>query len=277
MICGTSTGGIIAAALGLGIPANTILSLYLQEGADIFPAERAKAWPLAHKTLKGQIDTPLHDRRPLDEKLAREFDAYSFGDSVARLVIPSFDENIEPNIWRTDHHPDYKQDWSLPANAPVAATSAAPVYLAGYTGTDRVQWDGGLFANNPIMMGVVDALTCYALDRDNVRILSLGCGNAPLALPAAESGLPAWGLKLQKATGKLQNQDAIGQAGLLIGRHNIIRIDPDLAVDLPLDGYQKAAELLPELARNAYSSYAGGLAAFFDGDAAPRERHYSTA
>src|SRR5262245_35964570 len=38
LITGTSTGGIIAIALGLGVPASEILEFYVSEGPKIFPA-----------------------------------------------------------------------------------------------------------------------------------------------------------------------------------------------------------------------------------------------
>src|SRR5688572_19194246 len=41
LITGTSTGGIIAVALGLGVPAADLLQLYVKEGPAIFPIPRA--------------------------------------------------------------------------------------------------------------------------------------------------------------------------------------------------------------------------------------------
>jgi hypothetical protein len=40
--------------------------------------------------------------------------------------------------------------------------------------------DGGIWANNPIMIGLVDALPCFELDPTQVRILGLGCGREPV-------------------------------------------------------------------------------------------------
>lgn len=271
MICGTSTGGIIASALGLGIPAQQILSLYKDEGQEIFPKAKGDIIGLATHITK-----PLHERKPLDDKLEREFEGYVFGQSVARLVIPSFDENIEPNVWKTDHHEDYKRDWKLPAGAPVAATSAAPVFLAAYTGMERIQWDGGLYANNPLMMGVVDALACYNLKREQIEVISIGCGKVNLSPPKADAGIGQWVTKLQKVTGALQLHDSLGQAGLLIGRQRILRIDPVLLQDIPLDDYKASAEHLPDLADRAFGENVEAIEKFFRLPALARERHYST-
>ena len=270
MICGTSTGGIIASALGLGIPAQQILSLYMDEGQEIFPKAKSDIIGLATHITK-----PLHERKPLDDKLQREFKGYVFGQSVARLVIPSFDENIEPNVWKTDHHEDYKRDWKLPAGAPVAATSAAPVFLAAYTGMERIQWDGGLYANSPLMMGVVDALACYNLKREQIEVISIGCGKVNLLPPKADAGIGQWVTKLQKVTGALQLHDSLGQAGLLIGRQRILRIDPVLLQDIPLDDYKASAKLLPSLADKAFDENVGALKDFFTALSEERERHYS--
>src|SRR5690554_1646152 len=38
MICGTSTGGLIALGLAIGIPASTIADFYFEKGPQIFPA-----------------------------------------------------------------------------------------------------------------------------------------------------------------------------------------------------------------------------------------------
>lgn len=37
MICGTSTGGLIALAISLGIPCKEVSNLYREKGAKIFP------------------------------------------------------------------------------------------------------------------------------------------------------------------------------------------------------------------------------------------------
>jgi uncharacterized protein len=37
--------------------------------------------------------------------------------------------------------------------------------------------DGGFWGNNPIMLAVIEALICFDVGRDQIDVLSLGCGD----------------------------------------------------------------------------------------------------
>ena len=54
--------------------------------------------------------------------------------------------------------------------------------------------DGGIWANNPVMNALTDALACYDLDRRQVQILSLGCGETAFKVTPRRSkgGLFHW-------------------------------------------------------------------------------------
>ncbi len=54
-----------------------------------------------------------------------------------------------------------------------AATAAAPTFFQPLQDGGYTFVDGGR-ANNPVMIALVDALTCFDVPRENVRILSLG-------------------------------------------------------------------------------------------------------
>jgi len=54
------------------------------------------------------------------------------------------------------------------------ATAAAPLTSRSTRTVKRMFADGGVWANNPVMIGLVDALACYQLQRRQVHILSLG-------------------------------------------------------------------------------------------------------
>src|SRR3546814_11725761 len=61
------------------------------------------------------------------------------------------------------------------------ATSAAPTYLKGHehTPSGRIFIDGGVWANNPVMVALVDVLSAYDISPDQIDILSIGTGNPP--------------------------------------------------------------------------------------------------
>lgn len=55
-------------------------------------------------------------------------------------------------------------------------TSAAPTFFRPVEGADGYEFaDGGIWANNPIMIGVADALACFDIRREQIRVLSLRC------------------------------------------------------------------------------------------------------
>ena len=79
-------------------------------------------------------------------------------------------------MYKTPHHPGYFLDGDKPMPEVAAATSAAPTYLKPVVQDGYILVDGGIWANNPTMMGLVEALTCFTVQRENIAILSIGCG-----------------------------------------------------------------------------------------------------
>ncbi|MEL6362093.1 MAG: CBASS cGAMP-activated phospholipase [Pseudomonadota bacterium] len=249
MIAGTSTGGIIAVGIALGIPARDILELYLTKGERIFSSA-----PWIFRTLGRRVSAlkQVFHRRynpaVLDHELARMIGGRSFGEAKCRLVIPAFDHNTEPCVFKTAHHPDYRRDWKEEALTVARATSAAPTFLEGLEHAGRRFWDGGVFANNPVMMAVVDALACYDVPRRNIYVFSIGCATEKPALTKQHLKAGFWGWRNAHAVASsLQNHDALGQAGLLIGRDRLLRIDADLPYSIDMDDYATAKHKLPEV------------------------------
>lgn len=250
LITGTSTGGIIALGLSLGVPASTILELYLEKGGSIFPS---LPQPFRHpcRWIGGITQFFYRRYNPfiLDHELAKILGGKKFGGAQCRLVIPAFDHNTEPCVFKTPHHPDYRLDWSEDALTVARATSAAPTYLEGLENAGRLFWDGGIFANNPVMMGLIDALVCFDVDRRNIEIVSLGCATdrPKLMKKHLKAGMLEW-RNAHAVASSLQSHDSLGQAGLLIGRDRLKRIDADLPYSIAMDDYHKAKTVLPEVA-----------------------------
>ena len=107
LIVGTSTGGIIALGLGLGLSAQEILAFYEKSGPRIFRGNRWLRW------LRW-LGISKYSKVPLKEALDACFGEKKLGDSKKRLVIPSLDlESGKVYIYKTAHHcrleTDYKK------------------------------------------------------------------------------------------------------------------------------------------------------------------------
>ena len=243
-ICGTSTGGIIALGLGKGLRAKDLLELYMEKGTRIFPQN----FKCLRKITSFAITT--YSSKNLRKVLNESLGDIKFGASKNRLCVPAFEGKFgEVLVRKTNHHPDYKMDHLVDMAQIGMETSAAPSFLRTFSDEQYHFVDGGIWANNPIMIGLVDALSCYQVRRDQIKILSIGCGEKPYKVSWLQrhlNGALSWWNVIFAAM-NLQSQNAIGQAGLLIGRDNIIRLDAsEEHARIGMDNVKKAKEMLPD-------------------------------
>ena len=222
LIVGTSTGGIIALGLGLGLSAKEILAFYEEFGPHIFGGTRRLGWFRSK-----------YNSAPLKEALDTCFRKKKLGDSKKRLVIPSLNlENGEVYIYKTAHHPRLERDYKEKAVNVALATTAAPTYFPTHrsaAGTPLI--DGGLWANNPVGVAVVEAITVLDWPRDSLKVLSLGC-TEPLNVNWGRRiplGKSYWVFKLLDVFMHAQSHGSLGTAKLLAGHDNIIRIAPSVS------------------------------------------------
>jgi patatin-like phospholipase/acyl hydrolase len=250
MVVGTSTGGIIALGLGAGKRVGDILELYMERGNEVFPdncwlTKRAlSAWHILfnrcdHKRLGQLIDEVLGDR--------------ALWQSRIRLCIPSAETRyFEPFIAKTPHHPDYKIDWTRAMAHVARATSAAPTFFKPVEGNDGYEFvDGGIWANNPIMVGVADALACFDIRREQIRVLSLGCVQNEFQMGWARrhlGGIWFWRSIMMESM-HIQSQNVIGQARLIVGGDRVLRLDaPPVRPKIELWDWARCRRELPEMA-----------------------------
>lgn len=279
MIAGTSTGGIIALGLGLGRTTDEIVSFYETDGRRIFPPPPT--------TLRGRIChavAPFFKLRlnheELEAALKRRFLDSKLGDAAPRIVIPAFMmPKTEIAVFKTDHHPDFRNDHATPAWQVARATSAAPTYLKGHEHTEsgKIFIDGGVWANNPVMVALVDVLSAYDVSLDQIQVLSIGTGNPPFELSRQSifAGILAW-REVIKAAMFLTTDNATAQAMLLLGPDNVLRIEPSgRAGTIDLADYDRAMAELPPLAAEHFADLHSTLARFFEVPASVREKFYS--
>lgn len=275
MIAGTSTGGILGIGAGLGIAAKRMESLYINGGKKIFPPLRYK---LSRWTFIRLLFGVLYDYRKLERLLYAEFGDRTFGECRARMVVPAFMiPKTEITVFKTDHHPDFQRDHRSPAWEIARATAAAPTYFHGHDHGDVMFIDGGVWANNPVMAAVVDALSAYNVSRDQIEIFSIGTGDQPWIISKAEArgGIYSW-QQVIKGAMYLTSDNAHAQAGLLLGPERILRVEPSgPAGNVEMDDWQTAHQILPEAAILDFEANKHLIMAFFASQVLPRERFYS--
>lgn len=251
LIAGTSTGGIIALGLANGLQASDIRDLYVDRGGEIFPPEPAGAVRFIARKMRG-LFRYRYDRKALSNLLHDTFGHRTLGESSVRLCVPSVDGRFgETYIFKTPHHPDFGKDATESITKVAASTAAAPTFFRPLEDGGYTFLDGGLFANDPIMVALVDALSCFAISRRNVRILSIGCGYTPYQVTKSmmKGGLLAWRDVIDGAI-HFQSLNAQGQASLLIGADRVTRVTPPaFAAPIALDDWRRSvAELVPAAA-----------------------------
>ncbi len=208
LITGTSTGGIIACGLAKGVPLSEIVQLYRQHGPAIFPRQLPSGLagvatdlfcrPAAVRSGASALEAALED--VLGDMTMGEV----FRSRGIAIAIPAVEMSQHRSwVFKTPHiaHSTGRDDnYSLVDIC--MATTAAPIFrsMAAVSHPDgsngfNVFVDGGLWANNPVLVGLIDALEVTS-PGDRIEIFCLGTCPVPageqIALSDVNRGLPEW-------------------------------------------------------------------------------------
>ena len=236
LVTGTSAGGLIALGLGAGKTPREIVEFYVKEGLKVFPGPR---WM---RNIR-HVFKAKYDRDGLERAVRAVLGETLLGESRVPLVVPAYDlaEN-DVYIFKTPHHPRFRRDWKVPMWEVAMATSAAPTFFPAFRlGNSGIRLvDGGVWANNPAMVGVVEAVSLFGCELSEIRVLSIGTTLKAKARPAYldNAGLLRWGKTANIVDVLLAGQGvgAFAQVTHLLGADNAHRLNPLLLDgDLKLD------------------------------------------
>lgn len=184
-ICGTSTGGIMAIALSLGIPAKDIYDLYYDNANKIFGNK---------KGFVRSFFNSSHKRDELENLIRTKFKEANKGEDP-RLIdckIPTCVSIYDlqegcPSMLKSKYHDKFVRDYHIPAYQAALATSAAPTYfnpyssnyidLNGLSKTFHSKVDGGVFCNNPTLTAIVEVQKAFNKNLTDLSVLSIGTGH----------------------------------------------------------------------------------------------------
>jgi len=219
LIVGTSTGGILACGLAAGVGLDKISNLYQEHGSSIFPkptpdlvfgklaqiiasGRKLYNWESSRKAWAVNGQTALRDA--LDEVLGGVTVKQIWDLRKIALCIPTVNmSNHKPWVFKTPHLTDKTRDDDYSLVDVCLATAAAPILLplaiTDVPGSDdyNVFTDGGLWANNPVMVGLVESLQ-LATRKQAIEIVSIGTCAPPSGRAIARDG-GNWGLAQWKA------------------------------------------------------------------------------
>ncbi|WFU14845.1 patatin-like phospholipase family protein [Bradyrhizobium sp. CB3481] len=189
LITGTSTGAIVASALAVGLPMAEIVNLYRCHGRQIF-SHRIKGtlsaiWRMfvggryvrrGDAVLHAALTEVLKETTMLDV-----FNKRGISLSIPAVLMSSHRSWVfkkTPASGVRDDHYKLVDVCMASSAAPIFRSLAAVKDPNGDHGIMQVFADGGLWANNPIMVGLVDALQCAPKDAP-IEIFSLGTCSRP--------------------------------------------------------------------------------------------------
>ena len=247
LIAGTSTGGIIALGFASGLTAQQILEIYIGRGKEVFPP-----LSLFQRAVKGTTQYVINrcESSALYKLIDDVVGDHHLWQSKFRLCIPAAEtRHFEPYIFKTPHHPEYRKDWSQIMAHIAKTTSAAPAHFKPVVSNLGYEFiDGGVWANNPVMVAIADALSCFNIRREQLSVLTMGCGRTRYEMGWIRRNLGGM-LSLTSLlfeTMEIQSQNVTGQARLIAGGDRVLRIDsPPPSNPIALWDWERAVAELP--------------------------------
>ena len=202
------------------------MRFYETRGPQIFPAGGGiGGWV----RLLRNLGRPKFSQHALRDAIKQVVGDRPLAEAKTRLVIPAYDAEMgRVYLFKTPHHPGAVYDRNLPAVDVGLATSAAPTYFPAHTISGRGTFiDGGVWANCPAMVGLVEAVDFLGQEPEHVRLLSISTTSYPFRIGEKQQfgGLLGWGPKIIETLMFGQMQAAVAQARCLL-RHGLFhRID----------------------------------------------------
>jgi hypothetical protein len=245
LITGTSTGGILAIGLAMGVPARQLLSFYQEKGPTIFP-------PLGRiggfcRFLRNMF-RPKFDPGPLETAVREVFGEARLRNAQTRLAVPAYRGTPgQVYLFKTPHNALWQLDSDTLAVDAALATAAAPTYFPAHTLPNHggTFIDGGVWANGPTTVGIAEAVAFCGQPLTNVDMLSIGTTTTPFEITAwgLNGGYLAWARQAITTFMFGQSHGSILMAESLLG-DRFVRIDANTRTPIAMDDPSKIDHLI---------------------------------
>ena len=225
LIAGTSTGSIIAGAAAVGIPMSGVVKLFEKESPRIFRRRWLGSFHMRSK----------YSSRSLEQVIRSCVSDLTLGEISTPLMITGSDistggVHVFKSRYLKDLGEPYIRDGDVVLSDAILASCAAPAYFDPVPVGDFLLADGGLWANNPSIIALTEAVSKFRWSVEQVRILSIGTGHSVNLY----SQNRLWGLmtgwgreKLVSYFLRLQSDASANMAKLLLA-DRYLRLDPEI-------------------------------------------------
>jgi Patatin-like phospholipase len=244
LIAATSTGALIGLGLASGKRAGEIERLYVDHGPAIFDGKSFG------QVRRGPIYSQASLRRLLERILGSTTQMRQLESQV--LICASGLDDFKGKIFSN-------RDADMLAVDVALASAAAPMYFAPVTPppASASYMDGGLWANDPSYVAVVEALRDEEIARNRIEVLSIGTGRRASGMTGREverlrpASLDFVRFIIEYST-SLQAWLAGNVTRSLLAPGSFREINPQLPVPIALDDAGAAIERLPGLAKSTF-------------------------
>ena len=228
LIVGASTGSIIAGAAAAGIPMQEVVSLFENDSPRIF-----KKTPMLTKASMFLFSR--YSMKPLADVLETRLGAITLGDVSVPLMIPSADISTDgvhvfKSRFLNELGGSYTRDGDVLLKDAILASCAAPTYFDPQPVGPYLLVDGGLWANNPSIIALTEAMSKFNKQPHQVKVLSIGTGHTKNMYTKGRHWglLTRWGRdKLISYTLGIQSQASRNMAKLIL-KDGYLRLDPEI-------------------------------------------------
>lgn len=261
LVAGTSTGAILAIGLGLGLTPIQVLDFYRKQGPKIFPpGGKLRHW------IKSK-----HDSHTLAEAMTDVFGEKKLADSCCRLVIPTVRaDHGEAEVIVTPHADDRTGFSDYFAVEAALASSAAPTYfdeaIVEHKIAEQRYLDGGIWANNPVLPAIAEAVGQLGIPIDRIDILSVGTTGFEASFTSAMGGGKVdWGMALSNLFFAAQETASVKLVNDLLTRARHLRINQQTRDEIPLDNVAAIDDLATRGSNVALDWFTAVRSRFLDG------------
>jgi uncharacterized protein len=266
VVAGTSTGAIIAASVSLNKNMSEIYESYKHFGGKIFTRQ-----------AKVGLFKSVYSDRSLRHLLKKAFGEVTLQDITKPLLIPAVDiTHGKPFIHRSNYgHPE-NEDLSIKLWDAVLSSCSAPVYFPpNKIGDQYLSIDGGLWANNPSLVGMTEAIHFFNKTMDEINILSIGTGLQNIDFTYNKEkywGINQWlpfHFPSMKVTPKLLDlalhlsSESVSYHCQLLLKDHYLRINEELGEEVPFDEV-KYMDVLCELGRSVFKKQKKDILSFIE-------------